>query len=229
MSEPKPFPANGDDNGAVPASASAPVALGSTNAEGDGPADGNAVGAAGGLPDGEHRRPNHGPGGKFVAGNQAARKGGLHARAEAPDGTADADTDTASAAQRLQVLRQLFDAISREARRYAEASRTHRLNARDQQQLLNMVERLSTIDGRIRELEPSATAGQTAETDAAEAVRKLARAFRNEPDLFSEFIQELLAADRLLAGPLHVALTQLVPEAVPKWRADPNDADEVVL
>jgi hypothetical protein len=120
-----------------------------------------------------------------------------------------------------QVLAQLREAIGRDVARYADASRTHRLNARDQAYVLNAVDRLRAIDAQLRELEPAAPSEAPAGDEAARW-SAAAQLFAQHPDDCLDFLRLVLEADKARVGPLRAALWQLLahfdPQGTPSWR-----------
>jgi hypothetical protein len=94
-----------------------------------------------------------------------------------------------------------------------------------------LVEKLKALDARKQPAVPAGVS-ETSE-DKAAALRRLAEIFLSDPDLFSQFITELLESDRL--GSLHGRMWRLLAhfdqKGVPVWR-DPDgkrDADDVVI
>jgi hypothetical protein len=135
-----------------------------------------------------------------------------------------------------QVLAQLREAIGRDVARYADASRTHRLNARDQAYVLNAVDRLRDIDARLREFDAASAPSEAPAAAGDEAARWQAAAqlFAQHPDDCLDFLRLVLEADRERVGPLRAALWQLLehfdPKGVPVWRGHKaEDPDEMLL
>ena len=234
----EPFPLNGDQHGAVSGSPAAPGLPGNANASAEGQAPGNATIApvearckCGAEPhateSGICAR------GHTMPGNTRTLKHGLYAEQAAGVEAADG-IDAASATQRQQLLRRLFDAIGRDVSRYADPGRTHRLNARDQAHVLNMLDRLRDIDERLKTMDAAAPCETTdGEELPADWPRRLARHFANQPDQFGEFVMKLLTADRDRCGPLRsqvrLTLDYLEPQGVPRWRGKKADEDDEVV
>lgn len=163
--------------------------------------------------------------GHALPGNRRTVKHGLYAQQPAnqeawPQTTPD----------ERQVLVRLRDGIIRELARYADASRTHPISAREEAHVFNLLDRKREIEDRIAAIDAAPSAEDGPSRSATDAVRKLARIFSNEPDLFAEFLTTLLEADRDACGPLRQQ-TRITLEqfelGLPRLRAD--DPDEVIL
>jgi hypothetical protein len=141
----------------------------------------------------------------------------------------DADTPMETVPHRLEVLRQLREAIIRDLARYA----TGRMTPREQAQALSLDDRLADIDARIAALEAEAPTAATEQAADDAWPRRLALLFANEPDHFTEFLTLLLEADRARCGPLRtqtrLVLDHIEPAGKPVWRGRSDDADEVLL
>lgn len=139
----------------------------------------------------------------------------------------DADVASMSSAQ---VQRLLAARIRGEVARSVGGNSNHRMSAREQAHALNMLERLGTIESRIREMD---AASPDASTDGEELPgdwpKRLAIHFANQPDQFGEFIMAVLLADRERCGPLRsqtrLTLDHLAPQGVPKFRGRKSDDD----
>ena len=250
MSEREPFQPNGDHDGAVPASPAAPGPLGATSAEAPGSAEvrepacalcgsprqadgrcsnGHPVCSCGAPPHADRdgfctsMHPFKGHGGKL------SFKHGRYAE-QPPAGDDVAQMESASSAQ---VLRQLAARIRREVARSVGAS-THRMSPSEQARALNMLERLETVESRIREIDGAEPSESTGGTAPADWPQRFALLFADRPDEFGSFIELLLTADRGRCGPLRsqvrLTLDHLEPEGKPVWRGKVDtDPDTVIL
>lgn len=168
--------------------------------------------------------------GHAMPGNTRTLKHGRYAE-QPPVGDDAALMESASSAQ---VLRQLAGRIRREVARSVGTDSSHRMTPSEQARALNMLERLETVESRIREMaaaSPDASTGS--EEPLADWPKRLALHFALVPDDFEAFIVALLEADMARCGGLRAsmwtALTNLDPAGVPKWRGKPDEPDTVIL
>jgi hypothetical protein len=202
----EPFGAMTVTDGAVSASVSAPSAVVAAISEADGSKVDDAIDAYGGLEAPEQRNPDHGPGGKFVVGNQAARTSGLHSKQQPLDVDGpDPNLVDVSAYRDAWTLKLWVEACQQiDGLLLAMRAHPRRVRSlRNVQHLVSLFEQVRALDAEVR------AARESHRADRGEVFGKLARIFAAAShEEVAVCLQQMLAHEPALADVMRRALDE---------------------